>query len=96
MLGNLARSVLRGEGSRDAPALPDLIQVPQSESTMWTSLSILAAFLLDSCFSEEITGKLNRPKTSANTVVGCRGNPSSSNRQSENLNEEKRSTRSRE
>ncbi len=28
---------------------------------------------VDSCFSEKVTGKLNRPKTSANTVVGYAG-----------------------
>ncbi len=33
MLGNLARSVLRGEGSSDAPALPDFILKPNESAT---------------------------------------------------------------
>ncbi len=32
MLGNLASSVLRGEGSSDAPALPDFILKPQDDA----------------------------------------------------------------
>ncbi len=32
VLGNLARSVLRGEGSSDAPALPDIILKPKDDA----------------------------------------------------------------
>ena len=62
MLGNLARSVLRGEGSRDAPALPDLISKPQPESTMWTSLPfILAAYFFNSCYFEKVCRQIEPP-----------------------------------
>ncbi len=48
---------------------------PQSEQQMWTSPPIiLAAFSPISCFSEEVIGKLNHPKLSANLTNGTNKN----------------------
>ena len=42
-----------------------LTRKPQSKQSMWTSLPlILAASIVNNCFSEKVTGKVNRPKTS--------------------------------
>jgi len=71
-----------------------LILKPQSDYIMWTSLSFILVTLLQvgSYFSEKIVGKMNRPKTSDNLIIGTNKNvaPDSRGRNLDRMDEHRK------